>query len=1067
MKKLLRRSLQVLGLLVGLIVLALILIPLLFGPQIKEAVKGFINDEINAEVYFEGVGISIFKNFPNLTVTLDSFGIVGEEEFAGDTLIDVHHLGVVVNLFSLFGDEYEVNQITLEEPDIYAKVLKTGKPNWDIMQPATDTAATVASDTSSTESAPLALSLRAYRIAQGQIVYDDHASDMYLKIVNLNHNGRGDFQGDNYDFDTYTQADSVTFRLAGTTYLREAQVDADLILGIDNAASMYTLKENRIGFNALELHFDGWIKMPDDAITMDLKYNTNNNSFKGILSMVPGIYKQDFADIDTDGTFALDGWFKGTYSEHTLPGFQAHLGVTNGRFHYPDLPEEIKDINFDLKVACPDGNLNNLKLNFPQFRAMMGTAPLRGRLIASNLMSDNINLDAALKVSLDLATVDQFYPMEGQELRGKFSVDGTAQGVLNYPAGKYPLVNATMTLKDGYLKNSEFPSALEKMRLDAEMKNATGDLNGTTLDVNQFHTEIDGSPIDATLHVKDFDDPNYDLRLKGLLDLGKLIKIYPMEGTTLAGVLDLDLTTSGILSDIEKERYNKLPTSGSLKLTNVVYADGDYPMGFGVSDGLMTFAPRRLEIARWVGRAGSSPINVTGFLENYLAYFTLPDETLIGKMTLTSPKFNVNEWIVEPGQEAAAEVPVSEDGSPTEAEVPMEVYEVPAGIDFTFDSNLKTVLYDNLTLKDLRGQVILRDQEVRFKNLSFGTLGGNFRMTGGYNTQDISAPDVDLNMTLIDLDIPQLYQAFAIVQAVAPAAKFMSGKVNSSLNFKGKLLGDMSPDLASITSVGDLVINDGALNDFKPLKAVADKIKLPSLNTIKLNRTKILYEIHDGRVWVDPFDVPVAKGNMRVQGSNGIDQSMDYDLDFNLPAGAAGKAAMDAVAGLIKQPISGDGNLRALVGLGGTLSQPKIKYVKSAGKSTVADVKELVEEKVDSVKTVVKDTIKQVVTDTKDKAKEEARKQADALLKAAQAQADRIRAEAKKAADILRSEGEAQAKKTEESAKNPLERVAMKKAADLIRKQSQDKATKLEQEADQRAQKVIADARAKADALLK
>lgn len=784
--------------------------------------------------------------------------------------------------------------------------------------------------------------------------------------------------------------------------------------------------------------------------------------------MVPGIYKEGFDDIDTDGTFDLDGWVKGTYNEKTLPAFNAHLAVKNGRFHYPDLPDEVKDINFDLKVDCPDGNLNSLKVNFPKFHAQMGQAPLDARLVATNLMSDNINIDAQAKASIDLATVQKLYPMEGQDMRGKFTIDGTAKGIVNYESGTFPVVNAIMKLEDGFYKNSEFPSSLDKMSLDAEMRNANGDLGQTTLNVKKFHTEIDGSPLDVKLLVTDFNDPNYDLTAKGSLDLQKLNKIYPIEGTDMSGMVNLDLTTSGRVSDIEKERYNKLPTSGSMTMKKVVYTSTDYPMGFGVMDGDMSFNPKRMDIKKFVGRAGSSPISVTGFVENYLAYFMLPDQELTGKMSLRSQKFNVNEWLVEEGEEASAEVEVSDAGAPSEAEVPMEVYEVPKGIDFTFDCNIATVLYDNLTLKDLTGQVILRDQEVRFRELKFKTLGGNFHMTGGYSTRDITAPDVDLNMTLVNIDIPQAYQAFSVVKAMAPVAKFMTGKVNSSLNLKGKLLGDMSPDLASITSVGDLVVNNGSLNGFKPIQAVADKIKLPKLSQLKIDRTKVLYEIKDGRIWVEPFDIPVSKGNMRVAGSNGIDQSMDYNLDLDIPTGAAGKAAVDAVSGLLKHKVGdGSGNLQALVGLGGTIDKPVIKYVKSSGSGAVNDIKTEVTQKVDSVKTVVKDSVKAVVDNTIDKAKEEARKKADAILKAAEAQAAKIRSEAKKAADKIRTESEAQAKKTEASAKNPLEKAAKKKAAQLIRKKGNDSAAKLESEANTKADKVLAEARQKADALLK
>lgn len=1077
MKKVLKKGLKIFGITILLLLVAIVLIPVFFGSQIKEAVKDYINEEINAEVYFEDIGISVFNNFPNITVTLDEFGIAGKEEFKGDTLVDVNHFGVVVDLFSVFGDKYKVKKITLDEPRIHAKVLKTGKPNWDIIKPSDEVEAepeTAEEDTSSAGS--LALELSAYSITKGHIIYDDKFGDIYAEIVNLNHKGSGDFSDDNYDFDTYTSADEVTVRMEGTNYLNKSRIDADLTLGINTAESMYTLKDNRIGLNALNLHFDGWLKMAGDDISMDMKFGTNENTFSSILSMVPGMYTEDFDDIDTDGTFALDGSVKGTYNEKKIPGFNVHLGVENGRFHYPDLPEEVKDINFDVKVDCPDGNLDKLKVNMPKFHAQFGEAPVDMRCILTNVTSPNIGVDASAKASINLANLGKMFPMEGQTMKGLFTVDGTAKGNVNAEAGTFPVVNAIMKLENGYYKNADFPSALDKMSMSAEMKNGSPDMVATTLDVTNFHTEIDGAPIDATLKVKNFDDPNYDLSVKGSLDLQKLNKIYPMEGTTMAGLVNLDLTTSGTVSAIENEQYLDLPTTGSMSMKSLNYVSEDFPQGMAVSDGQITFTPSQLQIVKFAGKLGKSPVSITGSLNNYLAYVMMPDQKIKGNMSLVSPKFDVNEWMVEDPDEA----PSAEAAEAPAEDVPMEVFEVPGDIDFTFDCKIAKVFYDNLTLNDLHGLVIMQNQEVRFQNLAFNTLGGSMRLAGGYNTRDITKPEVDMTLNLTNVDIKKTYEAFAIVQAVAPAAKFVNGRLNTSATMKSTLLGDMSPDYSSLTSDGDIIIDQGVLKGFKAMDMVADKIKLAKLREVKLADTKIFFEVKNGRIHVEPFDVPIGSGNMQVVGSNGIDQTMKYNLDFDIPAGVAGQAAMNAVSGLLGSgaDAKSDGNLRAAIGLGGTVDKPKITYVKSSSTDAIAealddkieDVKEEVEEKIEDVKEEVEEKIEDVkeeIEDKIDEAKEEARKKADKILKDAEAAAAKIRAEGKKAADKVRTESEANAKKTEKSAKNPIEKAAKKKAADLIRKQGKEKAAKLEKEANQKADKVLSDARKKANELLK
>ena len=64
--KILKKTLKYLAIASGIFLVLLISLPLIFGGQIKQAVKDYINQQVNADVYFGDIGISVFSNFPNL-----------------------------------------------------------------------------------------------------------------------------------------------------------------------------------------------------------------------------------------------------------------------------------------------------------------------------------------------------------------------------------------------------------------------------------------------------------------------------------------------------------------------------------------------------------------------------------------------------------------------------------------------------------------------------------------------------------------------------------------------------------------------------------------------------------------------------------------------------------------------------------------------------------------------------------------------------------------------------------------------------------------------------------------
>lgn len=179
---------------VGFLIVSLISlasIPLLFKDTIVSKLKSAINKNVNANVNFKDVDLSLISTFPNLGIDINDLVIIGIDSFATDTLANIKTLELNLNLMSVIkGETYQINSVNLFEPTIHAKVLKSGKANWDIAK-ADSTAATT--DTSKTS---FKASLQEYSIDKGNITYDDALLGFYMNLKDVNHTGNGDFTQD-------------------------------------------------------------------------------------------------------------------------------------------------------------------------------------------------------------------------------------------------------------------------------------------------------------------------------------------------------------------------------------------------------------------------------------------------------------------------------------------------------------------------------------------------------------------------------------------------------------------------------------------------------------------------------------------------------------------------------------------------------------------------------------------------------------------------------------------------------------------------------------------------------
>ena len=147
-----KKGLKITTIVIGVILILMFLLPFAFRGKIEGIVKAEGNKMLNARFDFSSLDISLFRNFPKASVTLNDFWLKGTGAFENDTLVKAGEVTAAINLFSLFGDSgYDVSKVSVTDTWLHAIVLPDGKANWDIMKPDS---ATFSETSESSESSP-------------------------------------------------------------------------------------------------------------------------------------------------------------------------------------------------------------------------------------------------------------------------------------------------------------------------------------------------------------------------------------------------------------------------------------------------------------------------------------------------------------------------------------------------------------------------------------------------------------------------------------------------------------------------------------------------------------------------------------------------------------------------------------------------------------------------------------------------------------------------------------------------------------------------------------------------
>jgi uncharacterized protein involved in outer membrane biogenesis len=427
------RILAVAGALIVLLLALLIVLPLLFRDRIAQRVKAEANRTLEARVDWRDVGLTFFRDFPNLTLRLDDLTVAGTGRFEGDTLAAIRHLGVALDLASVVGSvlggggkPIVVRSIELDQPRLSLIKLEDGTANWDITKEAPE------AERRPQAPSAVAISLRRFEIRDAAVAFDNRQAGLSASLSGFHQSLTGDFQRDLVVLQTRAGSDTVSLTFAGIPYLNRVKLDLTADIQADLAKKTFTLKDTELRLNDLRLGVSGSASKAGEDIGLDLAFNAPSTEFRHILSLVPAIYAHDFQSVQTSGAIAVSGRVKGAYGDSAFPSFALNAKVDNGAFRYPDLPLPARDIFVDLSIANPGGDADSTVVRLERFHMRVGRDPVDATMVLRTPLSDP-DVDLRVAGKLDLADVRRTMKLEGiDELAGTVAADATVRTRMSY-----------------------------------------------------------------------------------------------------------------------------------------------------------------------------------------------------------------------------------------------------------------------------------------------------------------------------------------------------------------------------------------------------------------------------------------------------------------------------------------------------------------------------------------------------------------------------------------------------------------------------------------------------------
>lgn len=598
-------------------------------------------------------------------------------------------------------------------------------------------------------------------------------------------------------------------------------------------------------------------------------------------------------------------------------------------------------------------DLEQMRFSFQENEALLNELPLNFEGFVQ-LNEDNTEVDLRFKTpSSSFENFFQLIPeayktnMSDVTTTGNFDVSGTIAGIVDDTY--IPKLDIKIASENASFKFADLPQKVSDITMRVFIKNETGIADETFIDIPTFNFSIDNERIASALKISKLNtNPYIQGNAQGILDLNKLSQAYPMpENTQLSGKLDLDLNTAFDMQSIEQSRYTNIKSQGTTKLSGFTYNSEDLVAPVHIKTADMNFTSNSVKLNQFDATINSSDLKATGTIDNLMG-FLLKDQELKGDFVLNSNKLNLNEL-------KSAPAPSEEKSSESETTTSEEAIKIPKIFNIRTAFKVNELVYDNLTLQNLSGNALIKDESIALQNVTSDLFGGKIAFDGLVSTAN-DQPVFDMGLELNQLGISQSVSQLGLLANLAPILSSLDGLLNSKLNLKGKLTPELTPVYSSLAGDALATIVQAKINPENNNLVSNLNTRLPSLNlqNLSLQDLSTKLNFNDGAVNVAPLQFNINDIGINLSGSHSFDQNLNYAVMLNLPAKYLGNEAADLVAKLSpeKQETT---TVNLPLNLSGSLKNPQIQLDM---KSAVADLsKQLINDQKDKLLGGVQDEV--------------------------------------------------------------------------------------------------------------
>ena len=559
-------------------------------------------------------------------------------------------------------------------------------------------------------------------------------------------------------------------------------------------------------------------------------------------------------------------------------------------------------------------NHSNLKIAKLELNTKGSITSLKdGSKVSLTIQSAN----AGLKELLSLMPDAEKGNLTNYDYNGKVNFTASIEGLST--KFKTPLIKATFSSGNTSVKPAGSELVLEKIRFNGFYTNRKSPNRPVSLiSFSNVSAVLDHQQLSGSIVVENLSSPWVSGNVNGKINLQKLSAFYkPDTIQSMKGNASINLQFTG-----QSGNTSEYTSTGTIKLENVSFTIKEKAAEFEEFNGLFTFNGNRFNINDLNGSAAGSDFNIKGSIDNFFTFLFQKNQTLAGRMQLTSRNLDLNELL--------------EDKKKTNRNDTAYYLDINEHFNLVIDLNIGIISFKKFQAWKLKGNLVVRNKILSTENISFNTMNGQMKLAGHINAQHPNTILISCDANVKKIDINQLfYETGSFGQGIITDQN-LRGRLTADVMFSGIWSKSLHCYMDKITAKSSFTIEQGELIKFQPMFALSKYLKGADLQNIKFSTLKNTIEIKQQKIYIPTMEIKSSALELTASGTHSFDNMLDYKLELLLSQITGRKVKeMNTEFGTIAD--DGLGRSKIFLTMKGPMADPKIKFDSEAVEEKIVD----------------------------------------------------------------------------------------------------------------------------------